>query len=100
MKQPLIIVLLILLWIGAAVGVHMADDSQAGVTFTSTRVTAIDVQTLHITIQAPRGEVWLLPVAHRELLDGVVVGDRVSLETDEDGRVTKLVKLSSPSPAS
>jgi len=60
---------------------------------------------LRVTVQTEQGKKESLPVADASLLQGLSKGDRVSIEMDEQGRVTTIVKTipdkkSAPEPRS
>lgn len=71
------------------------EQAVAATTLTGSTVEAIDQTGLSITVKTAGGrETLSMPVASREIMKGVTVGDQVSLELDLQGRVVKIVKLS------
>jgi hypothetical protein len=67
-------------------------------TLTGSTVEAIDSAGLNITIKtAGGGDRLSMPVASPEVMKGLMVGDRVSLELDLDGKVVKILKIA-PTP--
>ncbi|MET0517097.1 MAG: copper-binding protein [Nitrospiraceae bacterium] len=56
-------------------------------------VLSIDKETPELILQMPEGYPSRFPVASEALLRDVKVGDRVSIELDRDGKITKLIKL-------
>lgn len=70
------------------------SQSVAATTLTGSMIEEIDSDGLKITVQVARGgERLSIPVANAEVIQGVRVGDRVSLELDPQGRVVKIVKI-------
>ena len=55
-------------------------------------VEEIDHASLRVTIQTEQGKKESLPVADAALLQGLSKGDRVSVEMDEQGKVTTIVR--------
>jgi hypothetical protein len=56
-------------------------------------VVAIDVETREIVLQMPEGHTTVFGVAAAEVLKDLKVGDRISIELDQEGRIVKLFKL-------
>lgn len=56
-------------------------------------VVTIDLETREIVLQMPEGHTQIFRVAAADVLKDVKVGDRVSIELDQDGRIVKLFKL-------
>ena len=56
-------------------------------------VLSIDREARQLTLQMPEGHPSRFPAASEVLLRDVKVGDRVSIELDRDGKITKLIKL-------
>ncbi|WP_447601796.1 hypothetical protein [Nitrospira sp. Nam80] len=56
-------------------------------------VIAVDLETRELTLQMPEGHAALFPAAAADVLKDVKVGDRVSIELDQDGKIVKLFKL-------
>ena len=75
--------------VSAAHGQMMAET-----TLTGSTIEAVDSTGLNITVKtAGGGDKLSLPVANPEIMKGVTVGDRVTLELDLEGRVVKILKL-------
>jgi hypothetical protein len=67
----------------------------ADTTLTGSTIEEVDSTGLNITVRTAGGREKLsLPVVSPEIMKGVTVGDRVTLELDLDGRVVKILKLS------
>ncbi len=76
--------------VSAAPGQLMVDT-----TLTGSTIEAVDSTGLNITVKpAGGGDKLSLPVVSPEIMKGVTVGDRVTLELDLDGKVVKILKLS------
>ena len=56
-------------------------------------VIAVDLETRELTLQMPDGHVALFPAVAADVLKEVKVGDRVSIELNQDGKIVKLFKL-------
>jgi hypothetical protein len=56
-------------------------------------VVSIDVETLQLVLQMPEGHTALYAVSSADVLKDLKVGDRISIELDQAGRIVKLVKL-------
>ena len=56
-------------------------------------VLEIDVETAQVVLQMPEGHASLFAAATADVLKGLKVGDRVSIELDAEGRIVKVVKL-------
>jgi hypothetical protein len=56
-------------------------------------VVAIDLEAKEVVLQMPEGHTTAFSIAQAELLKDVKVGDRVSIELDQNGKIVKLVKL-------
>jgi hypothetical protein len=56
-------------------------------------VIAVDLETRELTLQMPEGHAALFPAVAADVLKDVKVGDRVSIELDQDGKIVKLFKL-------
>ncbi len=66
----------------------------AATTLNGSTIEAIDANGLSITIKtAGGGDKLSLPVVSSEIMKGVAVGDRVTLELDLQGRVIKILTL-------
>jgi hypothetical protein len=82
--------------VGAVVSISHAEMLVATM-LTGSTVEAIDSTGLNITVKtAGSGDKLSMPVASPEVMKGVTVGDRVSLELDLDGRVVKILKIAPP----
>ena len=93
MKTVAMTMISVLILIGA-VGLIGFSELLAATTVTGSTVESIDSTGLNITVQTPgdRGKLSM-PVVSPEVMKGVTVGDRVSLDLDEPGRVVKIIKL-------
>jgi hypothetical protein len=97
MKTFTMTVLSALIFIGA-VGLIGFSELLAATTVTGSTVESIDSIGLNITVQTPGdGGKLSMPVVSPEVMKGVTVGDRVSLDLDGQGRVVKIIKLA-PTP--
>jgi hypothetical protein len=56
-------------------------------------VVAIDAEAREIVLQMPEGHTAVFGVAGVEVLKDLKVGDRISIELDQEGRIVKLFKL-------
>jgi hypothetical protein len=56
-------------------------------------VIAVDPETRELTLQMPEGHAALFQAAAADVLKDVKVGDRVSIELNQDGKIIKLFKL-------
>ncbi|HEX2055892.1 MAG TPA: hypothetical protein VHF07_05330 [Nitrospiraceae bacterium] len=56
-------------------------------------VVAIDMEARELVLQMPEGHTTVFSTAQAEMLKDVKIGDRVSIELDQNGKVVKLVKL-------
>lgn len=56
-------------------------------------VLAIDREAQQVILQMPEGHPSVFPASTKDLLKDVKIGDRVSIEVDRDGKITKLIKL-------
>ncbi len=87
----------VLVLTGAAVPLSHSE-LLAATTLTGSTVEAIDSTGLKITVQmAGGGDKLVMPVISPEIMKGVTVGDKVSLELDVQGRVVKILKIT-PAP--
>jgi hypothetical protein len=56
-------------------------------------VLSIDKESRQLTLQMPEGYSTLFPAANEAVLKDIKVGDRVSIELDREGKITKLIRL-------
>ncbi len=64
-------------------------------TLTGSTIETVDSTGLNITVKpAGGGDRLSLPVVSPEIMKGITVGDRVTLELDLDGKVVKILKFS------
>jgi hypothetical protein len=56
-------------------------------------VVEIDIEARELVLQMPEGHTALFRVASGEVLKDLKIGDRISIELDQDGRIVKLFKL-------
>jgi len=56
-------------------------------------VVSIEQETLSVTLRMPAGEIRSFVAIDRRLFQGISIGDHVSIEMNDEGRVTKLIKL-------
>lgn len=70
----------------------------AALTYTRVSIEAVDTAAPSLTFKTAEGEVWTLAAFPADILNGLQKGDTCSVEIDLDNRVTKIVKLDSPSP--
>lgn len=56
-------------------------------------VVAIEPEAKEIVLQMPEGHTTLYHVASVETLKDLKIGDRISIELDQDGRIVKVFKL-------
>lgn len=97
MKTFVMTMISVLFLVGAVVPISYSD-LRVATTLTGSTVEAIDSTGLNITVQtAGGGDKLSIPVVSPEIMKGVTVGDRVSLELDVQGRVVKILKLT-PTP--
>lgn len=83
----------VLVLTGAVVPISYSEVLVA-TTLTGSRVEAIDSEGLKITVQvAGGGDKLVMPVISPEVMKGVAVGDKVSLELDVQGRVVKIIQI-------
>lgn len=68
---------------GAAIGAGLLGGT----------VLEIDMETAQVVLQMPEGHASLFAATTADVLKGLKVGDRVSIELDEDGHIVKVVKL-------
>ena len=93
MKTFAITMISVLIFIGA-VGQISLSELLAATTLTGSTVESIDSTGLNITVQtAGDGDKLSMPVVSPEVMQGVTVGEHVSLELDVQGRVVKIIKL-------
>ncbi|HZN44499.1 MAG TPA: copper-binding protein [Nitrospiraceae bacterium] len=71
----------------------VAGDAAMGASLLGGTVLSIDREARQLTLQMPEGHPSRFPAASEALLRDVKVGDRVSIELDRDGKITKLIKL-------
>ena len=97
MKTFAITMISVLIFIGA-VGQISLSELLAATTLTGSTVESIDSTGLNITVQTAGDKDKLsMPVVSPEVMQGVTVGEHVSLELDVQGRVVKIIKLA-PAP--
>ena len=84
------------LWVGVAVLL----TSEAATTF-SCAIVGIDHAPRTITFQTMDGQTWALAVADSNILrqEQVAKGDRVRIEVDLSGKITKITKISEHAPS-
>ena len=75
------------------VAMLVAGDAAMGASLLGGTVLSIDKEARQLILQMPEGHPSLFPAATEALLKDVKVGDRVSIELDRDGKITKLIKL-------
>lgn len=93
MKTFAITTISVLIFIGA-VGQISLSELLAATTLTGSTVESIDSTGLNITVQTAGDKDKLsMPVVSPEVMQGVTVGEHVSLELDVQGRVVKIIKL-------
>jgi hypothetical protein len=93
MKKFVLTMISVLFLVGAVVSISHAEMLVA-TTLTGSTVEAIDSTGLNITVKtAGSGDRLSMPVASPEVMKGVMVGDRISLELDLDGKVVKILKI-------
>lgn len=93
MKTFAITMISVLIFIGA-VGQISLSELLAATTLTGSTVESIDSTGLNITVQTAGDKDKLsMPVVSPEVMQGVTVGEHVSLELDVQGRVVKIIKL-------
>ncbi len=91
-----IIMISVFIIIGVVVPIS-PSELLAATTPTGSSVESIDSTGLNITVQTVGdGNTLSMPVVSPEVIKGVTVGDRVSLELDAQGRVVKILKLTPP----
>lgn len=56
-------------------------------------VLSIDREARQLILQMPEGHASLFPAADETVLKDIKVGDRVSIELDREGKITKLIRL-------
>ena len=56
-------------------------------------VVAIELEAKEVVLQMPEGHTALYHVVSVEVLKDLKVGDRISIELDQDGRIVKVFKL-------
>ena len=73
-------------------------EGLAALTYTRVSIEAVDTAAPSLTFKTAEGEVWALAAVSADILNGLHKGDTCSVEIDLDNRVTKIVKIDSPSP--
>ena len=73
-------------------------EGLAALTYTRVSIEAVDTAAPSLTFKTAEGEVWTLAAFSADILNGLHKGDTCSVEIDLDNRVTKIVKIDSPSP--
>lgn len=97
MRRVAMIMFAVAILVGAVVSGSQSEQL-ASTTLTGSTVEMIDLAGLNITVQlAGGGDKLVMPLVNPEVLKGITVGDRVSLELDVEGRVQKIIKLT-PAP--
>jgi len=71
--------------------------SEAATIFTGA-IVGIDETQRTITLQTRDGQIWTLPVTDSNILkqEQVAKGDRVKIEVDLSGKITKITKIAEP----
>lgn len=93
MKTFTMTMLSALIFIGAVDPISL-NELLAATTLTGSTVESIDSTGLNITVQTAGDKDKLsMPVVSPEVMQGVTVGEQVSLELDVQGRVVKIIKL-------
>ena len=87
----LVVVLGPLIAPGRAISLNPTDLTL--VKFVGGTIEEMDPAGLRVTIQTERGKKETFPIADASMLMGLTKGDRVSAETDDQGKVLKIVKL-------
>lgn len=94
MKMRIIPIIILLFLMGGGI-----PTSEGATTFIGSTIQRIDPAQQTITFRTHEGQSWTLHVADPNLLtkEPPNKGDQVSLETDLDGKVTKIVKVADSS---
>lgn len=92
--KKLIVKLSLLVLLGTGIPILHSALVLGATSFTNTTIESISPG-VNVTIRQPDGTAWTLPVSNTELTNGLSKGDRVSLELDINGQVTKIVKIAS-----
>jgi hypothetical protein len=91
MRTPLLLSMaLVLSWTMAGIA---APERSAEILLLGGTVVSIDQETSSVTLQMPSGESRLFAAIDRRLLQGISIGDHVTFQLNEEGKMTKLVKL-------
>ena len=91
MNAPLLFVMLFTLcW--PVTGI-VATESSAEILLLGGTVLSIDQDSLSITLRLPSGESRLFAAVDRRWLQNISIGDHVTYELNEAGKIIRLVKL-------
>lgn len=91
MNAPLLFVMLFTLcW--PATGIA-ATESSAEILLLGGTVVSIDQDSSSITLRLPSGESRLFAAVDRRWLQNIAIGDHVTYELNEAGKIIRLVKL-------
>lgn len=95
MKPIIVTIVGLLFLVGMTIPIGQADPGIPGIApqFLGGTVQAVDPAGLNIILQTDEGITEVLPVANADAVKGVVKGDRVSVELDEQGAVRKISKM-------
>lgn len=97
MNRAVMIMFGVLILVGAVVPISQSE-LLVSTTLTGSTVEVIDLTGLNLTVQlAGGGDKLVMSLVSPEVMKGITVGDRVSLELDVEGRVQKIIKLT-PTP--
>lgn len=91
--KTFILILTLSFWYLTGAGVSSGQSLQVADTRILGSAIEIDQTEQIVTIQTRQEVVLSLPVAKSELMDGLQVGDHVSLQMDKQGRIITLVKI-------
>ncbi len=70
-----------------------ATESSAEILLLGGTVVSIDQESSSVTLHMPSGESSLFATIDRRLLQNVTIGDHVTYELNEAGKIIRLVKL-------
>jgi hypothetical protein len=71
----------------------LAPGPVAGAGLLGGTVVAIEGEAKEVLLQMPEGHTVLYRVASAEMLKDLKIGDRISIELDQDGKIAKIFKL-------
>ena len=90
MNAPLLIVMLFTFWPVTGIA---ATESSAEILLLGGTVVSIDQDSSSVTLRLPSGESRLFAAVDRRWLQNIAIGDHVTYELNEAGKIIRMVKL-------